>query len=34
MVMAGMKKALVQYEGIRPAYQGTAVLDSRVDYVG
>jgi len=33
MVMADMKKALVQYEGLRPAYQEPAVLDSRVDYV-
>ncbi|MFO7554193.1 MAG: WYL domain-containing protein [Desulfobacterales bacterium] len=32
MVRADMKKALFQYEGIRPAYQEPAVLDSRVDY--
>ena len=32
MVKADMKKALVQYEGIRPAYQEPAVLESRLDY--
>lgn len=32
MVKADMKKALVQYEGIRPAFQGPAVLESQVDY--
>ncbi len=32
MVKADMKKALVQYEEIRPAYQEPEVLESRVDY--
>jgi len=32
MVKADMKKALVQYEGIRPAYQEPVVLENRVDY--
>jgi hypothetical protein len=32
MVKADMKKALVQYERIRPAYQEPAVLENRVDY--
>jgi len=34
MVMADMKKALFQYEGIRPAYQVPAVLENRIDYAG
>ena len=33
MVKADMKKALVQYEGIRPAFIEPDVLESRVDYV-
>jgi len=32
MVKADMKKALVQYERIRPAYQEPAVLESRADF--
>lgn len=32
MVEADMKKTLVQYEGIKTAYQEPAVLESRVDY--
>jgi len=32
MVKADMKKALVQYEGIRPAYQEPAMLENRIDY--
>ena len=31
MVKADMKKALIQYERIRPAYQEHAVLKNRVD---
>jgi len=33
MVKADLKKTMVQYEGIRPAFQESAVLESRVDYV-
>lgn len=32
IIKADLKKALVQYEGVRPAYQEPAVLESRVDY--
>jgi len=32
MVKADLKKALVQYEGIRPVYQEPAMLKNRVDY--
>jgi predicted DNA-binding transcriptional regulator YafY len=32
MVKADMKKALVQYEGIRPAFQEPELLESRVDF--
>ena len=32
VVQADMKKALIQYERIRPAYQEPEVLESRVDY--
>jgi len=32
MVKADLKKALVQYEGIRPAFQKPAMLEKRVDY--
>ena len=32
MVKTDMKKALVQYEGIRPTYQTPDVLENRVDY--
>ncbi|NQT69304.1 MAG: WYL domain-containing protein, partial [Desulfobacteraceae bacterium] len=34
MVQAELKKALIQYEGIRPAYQEPEVLESRLDYAG
>ena len=34
MVKADIKKALFRYEGIKPAYQAPAVLDSRIDYAG
>ncbi len=32
MVKADLKKALVQYEGIRPAYKEPTVLENRLDY--
>jgi len=34
MVKADMKKALIQYEGIRHTYQEPDVLEDRVDYAG
>jgi hypothetical protein len=32
MVKADLKKSLIQYERIIPAYQESVVLESRVDY--
>ena len=32
MVKADLKKAMTQYEGIRPTFQKPAVLEKRVDY--